>query len=135
MAVTGRKPKPPGQAVNRVKSQIDWREVPNVPFEGGPDLPSGGWSGFTVQWWDTVRTMPHCALWEKSDWLFALETAMLAELFAAAPREHAAELRARSKTLGITDEARRDLRIRYIDPPSTDTANATVTNLSDYRSL
>lgn len=135
MAVTGRKPKPQGQSVNRVKSQIDWREIPNVPFEGGPDLPEGGWTAFAREWWKAISTMPHCVLWERSDWVFAIETAMLADLFANSPKEHAAELRARSRTLGTTDEARRDMRIRYVDPSPTGDVPENVTPISDYRDL
>lgn len=122
-------------ARNRVKSNIDWREIPNIPFEGGPDLPTGGWASFTVKWWDTIRSMPHCVLWEESDWVYALETAMIADLFASAPKENAAELRTRSKTLGTTDDARRDMRIRYVDPVEAETVAENVSRIDDYRNL
>lgn len=37
--MTGAKPKPPGQKRHRVKSPIEWREVPAARFEGAPALP------------------------------------------------------------------------------------------------
>lgn len=138
MPVTGRKPKPAGQAVNRVKSDIEWREVPNVPFSGeSPDLPdetSVGtpWSSNARRWWATVRRMPHCILWSDSDWLFALATADLVDSY----RSHAPEIRQREKILGTTDDARRDLRIRYVDPmPDDSTVSENVALMDDYRNL
>ncbi|MEV2236688.1 hypothetical protein [Micromonospora sp. NPDC049891] len=51
----------------------------------------------------------------------------------------ATELRIREKLLGTTLDARRDLRIRYVDPkPAASPAGAAgagVTKLDDYRSL
>jgi hypothetical protein len=41
MPVAGRKPKPEGMKRNRVKSHLDWTEVPNLPYEGPvPELPT-----------------------------------------------------------------------------------------------
>ena len=37
MPVTGRKPKPPGEAVHRGKPTHDWTEVENVHPQGGED--------------------------------------------------------------------------------------------------
>jgi hypothetical protein len=138
MPVAGRKPKPPGQAVHRNKSEIEWREVVNVPYAGeSPDLPEltahgEEWSAFARTWWRTIRSMPHCILWSQSDWLFAIATADLVSAY----RSHAPEIRQREKILGTTDDARRDLRIRYIDAPTGETeSGAKVTKLDDYRDL
>ncbi|GAA4685620.1 hypothetical protein GCM10023215_21050 [Pseudonocardia yuanmonensis] len=137
MGVTGRKPKPPGQAVNRNKPTHDWTEVPRIPFEGGPDLPEGGvaWPAATVRWWDSVRRMPHAVLWDESDWRFALDTALIHAAMHAGDVRVATELRNREKVLGTTMDFRRDLRIRYVDPEPEAAPAAPVTKLDDYRGL
>lgn len=129
MAVAGRKPKAPGQALNRNKPTHDWTEVENVPYRDGPDLPAypvarldpesdplDGWHTMTLDWWDDVRSMPHARLWTRSDWRFAFDTALVADRFYSGDVKAAAELRIREKTLGTTADYRRDLRIRYIEP-------------------
>ena len=137
MPIAGRKPKPAGQARNRVKSEIDWREVVNVPFSGvSPDLPEltstdEPWPDLAVAWWQTIRRMPHCVLWSESDWMFAIATADLV----ASYRSHAPEIRQREKILGTTDDARRDLRIRYVDAPDGSAIEGNVSRLDDYRDL
>lgn len=137
MPTRGPLPKPAAQRARRNKESGDWREVPNRPYEGqSPDLPGDGWTSFTVLWWETVRAMPHCVLWSKSDWLFALESAMVAEKFAENQKDYAGELRMRGKVLGLTDDDRRRLQIRYVDPDSDDgLAGENVTQMSDYREL
>lgn len=142
--VTGRKPKPEGQKRNRVQSPIDWAVVPNTPHAGGPRLPrrEQGWPTATKRWWTAVSTMPHCRLWSESDWAFALDTAIVAAAFHSGDMRAAAELRQREKVLGTTLDARRDLRIRYVDPgapaPAEDEdqgeeAVPRVASLDDYR--
>lgn len=133
MAVTGRKPKPDGQAVNRMKPTHDWVEVADVPFDGeSPDLPEDTeWSSFTARWWEVVRHLPHAKLWHPGDWLAALECAFVVEQHWEDPT---AELRLREKNLGMTTDALRDLRIRYV--PVDDAADVeNVTQISDYRDL
>ena len=140
MSVTGRKPKPAGQAVNRVKPVHDWTEVPNIPFEGGPDLAemrSDGrrWSERTKAKWDAWRSMPHCKLWGPAEWDFAFDSIELAALVHDGEPRHATELRNREKVLGTTGDFLRDLRIRYVDPKPDTEADAGVTNIADYRDL
>lgn len=145
MAVAGRKPKPDGQSRHRGKPVHDWTEVVDVAFVGGPKLPSKmpngmPWSARTRKWWASVSSMPHCTLWSESDWSFALDTAFVAGIFhMQGSNVYATELRNREKVLGTTAEYRRDLRIRYVEPPSTgDPAEddpAGVTKLDDYRDL
>lgn len=103
----------------------DWTDVVDVPFPGpSPDLPKLAnrrrWSDLVVQWWEQVRSMPHCVLWSATDWQFAIETALMKDQFW---REYAAgdmkstaatEIRRREALLGTTAEARRQLRIRYV---------------------
>jgi hypothetical protein len=133
MPAPGPMPKPADQRVRRNKESGDWREVPNVPFDG-PALPHDVDTVFAARWWDKVRQMPHCALWSQSDWLFAEATAVIADAFSKSPKEFAAELRMREKVLGLTDDDRVRLRIRYVDAtPSTEGAN--VARMSDYRDL
>lgn len=96
----------------------EWTEVVDVPFDGvRPGLPrrKGGWPASTKRWWETVSRMPHCVLWSDADWQFALDTALLAAEFHEGNVRVAGELRQREKILGTTLDARRDLRIRYVD--------------------
>lgn len=136
MGVTGRKPKPDGQKRNRHQPVYDWVEVPDRPFKGRP-LPArqpGGaaWPPWTKQWWAAISKMPHCVLWGETDWRYALDTAVVAARFHAGDMRAAAELRNREKLLGNTFDARRDLRIRYVDPNCREEP-AGVTSLDDYR--
>jgi hypothetical protein len=127
MPVAGRKPKE-GEKRNRNPPVHDWTNVVDLPFTGrvpvrlpakrtlitrdGPErFPL---EEMTKRWWETVRSMPHCRLWSKSDWVFALETALVADLLFKGVASAAGELRHRERILGTTVDARRDLRIRYV---------------------
>lgn len=147
MAVAGRKMAPSGQKRNRAKSDIDWVDVPDVPYVGArPDLPStrtvvtrdGQESvsllSMTTKWWESTSSMPHCVLWTDSDWMFALTTALVADAAFCGIASAAVELRNREKVLGTTSEFRRGLRIRYTQPEVNETP-AEVTSLDDYRDL
>lgn len=138
MPITGRKPKPQGQAVTRHKPVHDWTEVIDTPFHGGhrlpPKMPNGKpWPTQTMRWWRVISTMPHCILWSDSDWFFAEHTARLVALFDAGMVTVAKEVRDRERVMGTTVDYRRDLRIRYIDPPAEVAEN--VVNIDDYRNL
>lgn len=140
MPVTGRKPKPPGQAVNRNKPAHDWVEVPDVPFAGAPKLPTQRpdgrkWPASTKRWWAAVSTMPHCSLWSKSDWMFAEHTARLVAAFDEGDFKQATEIRQREKKLGVTADDRRDLRVRYVEPKPDREDAENVSNIDDYRDL
>ncbi len=126
MAHTG--PPAKGNKVGRTPT-ADWTEVPNEPFTGPclVNLPAKcgrrKWNPLVLQWWEITRSMPHCRLWERSDWLFAVETAfMKQELWDSYDSEDGTkttawtELRRREGLLGTTAEERRKLRIRYVDP-------------------
>jgi hypothetical protein len=94
----------------------EWVDVPDVPYAGeAPDLPTEvAWQLQTRRWWDTVCRMPHCALWTEAEWRVALETAYVADAFYSGKTTTASELRRRECALGMTLDARRDLRIRYV---------------------
>jgi hypothetical protein len=124
MATAGRKPVD-GPKRNRAKPTHDWTLVADVPYDGDrPDLPKQtlvagkrmGLLAQTKQWWDVVSTMPHCVLWGPGDWMFALGTVYVAEAVFRGDMTRANELRVREKQMGVTLDARRDLRIRYVDP-------------------
>ena len=140
MPVRGQKPKPDGLKRNRVKPAFEWNDVPDVPFEAAPPLPSrrlGGkaWPAATRRWWAAVSTMPHCVLWTETDWLYAIDTAYVhGQFIAEADMKAEAALFRREKLLGTTVDSRRDLRIRYIDPGLAE-ADASVTDLVDYRAM
>jgi hypothetical protein len=76
--------------------------------------------------------MPHCVLWSETDWEYAVDTAQVHAQFSTGDMRVAAELRNREKLLGNTFDARRDLRIRYVDPNRPEEP-AGVTSLDDYR--
>jgi len=127
-----------GQPVrHRVKPRHDWLEVENKPFRGRHDLPAiqpdgRPWPDATRSWWKVISRMPHCRLWNPGDWQFALDTAMIAAAFHAGDIKQAVELRQREKVMGTTLDARRDLRIRYIEPlPKEERVG--VTAIEDYR--
>jgi hypothetical protein len=119
--------------------------VDNRPYTGPgserelPNMPGMDWFPQVEVWYETLRQMPHCVLWQASDWLFLLETAVLkqnfySELFGGTVHASmAAELRRREDQMGTTIEARRKLGIAYIDPAdeddeATETEPAAVTN-------
>lgn len=146
MPVTG--PKPSGrQLASRMPHRTDWTEVVNTPYSGPkPDLPKsrmimnpkGELQEFpletrTFEWWDAISTMPHCILWTKSDWQFAVDTAMVHADAAHGKTTAMAELRQREKIMGTTVDARRDLRIRYIDQEAEAVEIAPVASLTDRR--
>ena len=60
--------------------------------------------------------MPHCIFWDDADWDFARETLKLMHDFYAGKTSLASEIRLRGVRMGTTWDARRDLRIRYVDP-------------------
>jgi hypothetical protein len=78
--------------------------------------------------------MPHCVLWQPSEWHFALTAIELAAWVHDGETRWAGELRNWEKVLGTTVGTLRDLRIRYVDPPS-DAEVAAVTTMADYRDL
>ena len=139
MPIRGRKPKPPGEIVHWNKPTHDWTEIERVPFTGGPPLPASRpngrpWPTWTKARWGVWRRMPHCVLWEESDWLFAIDTLEIAAKFHEQGRMGlAAELRTRERILGTTVDYRRDLRIRYVDPRPPAPVIAMVPD--DYRDL
>lgn len=138
MPVAGRKPKPQGQAVTRHKPIHDWTDVPDVPYAGPiPKLPQrrGGWPARTKRKWGAWSTMPHCSLWGPAEWDFALDALELAAQFHEGNPRVATELRNRERVLGTTLDFRRDLRIRYVDPPKEQEQPASVTSLDEYRDL
>src|SRR6476620_8738633 len=107
MAIRGAKPKPAGQARHRNPVVHEWIEVPNVPFEGAPKLPvrrcnGRPWPARTRAKWRAWSSMPHCVLWQPSDWSFALDTLEHAALVHEGDARFNVELRAREKVLATT---------------------------------
>ncbi|TDC02104.1 hypothetical protein E1091_01490 [Micromonospora fluostatini] len=133
MAFTG--PEPKSVRLGRGLS-AEWTDVPDVPYAGpSPDLPELDlpWFPEVTSWWELVRRMPHCVLWSAMDWQFALHTAFMWQdwwknfysdrtVFA----NKSTEIRRREDQMGTTAEARRKLRIRYVDPePAAETGTST----------
>ncbi len=117
----------PKNAKHSRGSMTEWTDVVNTPYDGPrpslPKTPGVAWFPQVEAWWETLTTMPHCKLWEESDWVAAIDLAYLknlwwSEYFGGAPTmAMATEIRRREDNFGFTVEARHKLRIRYIDPP------------------
>lgn len=138
MAVAGHKPKPPGEALGNWKPAFEWTEVENTPNMKGPQLPKkrangADWLQRTRDKWLAWRKMPHASLWTDSDWDFALDSIEVAARFHGGASQMAPELRQREAILGVTADARRDLRIRYIAPKKPELA--VVHQADDFRDL
>jgi hypothetical protein len=146
MVMTGRKPSD-RPTVTRHKPTVDWTDVINVPYEGEkPTLPetrevmnkAGDVAVYPItpatrDWFDAVCSMPHCVLWGPSDWQFAVDTALVHAQAAVGIISAASELRQREKIMGTTVDARRDLRIRYVDPEPVGEVLAPVNDLAERR--
>lgn len=146
MGMAGRKPSE-RPVVHRVKPTVDWTDVINEPYSGDvPELPltrtivdkNGEPIEIPVEnrtrfWWNALTKMPHCVLWQDSDWAFALDTAMVHAAASHGQMTAMAELRMREKVLGTTVDSRRDLRIRYVEPEHETVALEVVTNIDDRR--
>lgn len=147
MALRGPDPNP--NSINRNQPAVEWTEVEDVPYKGKrPTLPAqrtiiaGGeqvaipLQAMTRDWWDTVTTLPHCKLWTPGDWNYALTTAIVADNAYTGVASAWAELRRRENDMGVTAEARRKLRIRYIPAsankaaPKTTRKTATAGNVT-----
>ena len=138
MPVAGRKPNEGKPVRHRVKPVHEWTEVEDDSFDGAPELPKPAqgrapWPPETKAWWKAVSRMPHCVLWDDSDWQFAFDTARVAAAFHVGDTKAATELRQREKVMGTTLDARRDLRIRYVPAGTVDAASAGVMAIDDYR--
>jgi hypothetical protein len=138
MPIPGPAPRDPAARRRANSPTVNWTEVPKVPFAGGPKLPARrpAWPSATRRWWSAVSSMPHAVLWCDSDWQFALDTARIVAAFHAGSYRLAAEVRLREAIMGTTVDARRNLRIRYVDPPVEDeggAASPNVTAMAQYR--
>jgi hypothetical protein len=77
--------------------------------------------------------MPHASLWTEADWQFALDTAEVAAAFHEGDTKMAVELRQREKIMGTTLDARRDLRIRYVEATEGKSDDEAVLDMDAYR--
>lgn len=158
MGLPGRKPTEDRSQVRFKGHVAEWTEVEDVPFADPPAMPDrdttvnyaeaglvpgSGWPESTQRWWRVICRMPHCALWTDGDWAFAMDTMETHARFAEGWRgATGAELRQREKLMGVYHDARRDLRIRYVEPKAKTKATGTeggasagVSRMSDYRNL
>jgi len=140
---------------NKPEPGTEWREVEDVPFLGAPALPArdegstradgrpigifaDSWPAATTRWYRAISRMPHAVLWNESEWEFVFSTAETHARFTEGWRGCAtgSELRMKEKLLGMTHDARRDLRIRYVPAKTTTTELPdNVTQLDDFRGL
>ncbi len=104
-------------------SSADWREYEDVPFAGAPPMPKPpgrrkSWHPMVEAWWATTSTMPHCVDWRPEDWTAVFELMYEKERYYSAKDDdkttaQLTEIRRREAALGIGDQARIQLRIRY----------------------
>lgn len=105
----------------------DWREYDDVPFNGAPPMPKPpsrrrGWHPMVEAWWQTTSTLPHAKDWRADDWQKVRELMYEKERYytATTPKEQTTaqltEIRRREDALGIGEQARRALKIRYKQP-------------------
>ncbi len=146
MGMAGRKPSD-RPTVTRHKPTVDWTEVPDRIYRGShPELPESRqvsqrdgsvlelpYPEATAQWWSALCKMPHCVLWQESDWAFALDTALVHAQAATGMISASAELRMREKSIGTTVDARRDLRIKYVELESEPLRVTIADNVDDRR--
>lgn len=142
MGLPGRTLDPDGNSRN--KPAVAWLDVVDKPYRGkkpvtlpktrvedGEEVPI---KDLTKQWWDVHTSMPHCSLWAPGDWQFALDTALLADMFYSGKHTVSADLRTRLKVMGATHDARLAMRIRYVktaaQKPVPSTAKATGSNVT-----
>ena len=114
----GRPPKDDGQKINKHPLVLEWIDVVDEPFDGPllEDLrPQWEWTHSTQQWWEAIRRMPHCALWRDPEWQFALLTAEMVQIYRSEKTASLlAQITRRELIMGVTADARRQQRIRYI---------------------
>ena len=145
MPLPGRKPN--DKAVNRNPPRVDWVAIDNVPYSGPvPELPESRTyinpqgevqevpiERRTREWWEAVTKMPHCVMWQASDWQFCLDTAMVHASASHGSVSAMSELRQREKIMGTTVDARRDLRIQYVEPQLLESVPAAVISIDERR--
>lgn len=132
MPVPGTKPKEDGEKRHRVRPTHEWIEVQDVPNPNPPSLPKGRWNAGAKRWWSVIAKMPHTVLWDDEDWDFATETLKLQHDFWAGKSTLAGELRLRRQRMGATWDARRDLRIRYVQALPEEEAKG-IAEFEDYK--
>lgn len=94
------------------------------------------WPAATRQWWEALSQLPHTVLWDRAEWQFAFDTATLVAAFHNGDLRLAMEIRTRERQMGATADARRDQRIRYVEPGTGQAIEedvASVTAMADYR--
>lgn len=103
----------------------EWREYDDVPFADAPEMPKPpgrrkSWHPMVEAWWKTTSTLPHAVDWRPEDWQKVFELLYEKErYYNAGAREEKqtiaqlTEIRRREDALGIGQQARIQLRIRY----------------------
>ena len=102
-------------ALRQLDAQVA-QNLQRLAFDGSRAVAAAAWPPDTVQWWRSIASMPHCVLWTEADWQYARDTMRIAAAFHLGNTRLAQELRLRERVMGTTADARRDLRVRYVDP-------------------
>ena len=97
----------------------------NIPFTGAPKLPTHRDNGKPWLWaalrqWHVWSRMPICSLWNESDGGYAMRALeVLAQWQEAGTAALCGEVRLMERVMGVTADARRSMRIRYVDSPGS----------------
>ncbi len=112
-----------GRTPNSQTHGGDWREYDDAPFDGAPPMPKPpgrrkSWDPMAEQLWQMASVMPHCKDWRAEDW-FALRMLMIEvdRYYRTGDDDKTmaqmSEIRKQKAALGIGEQARIQLRIRY----------------------
>jgi hypothetical protein len=118
-------PAPKVRKLGRTPSQAgDWRDYDDVPFEGAPPMPKPHgrkktWHPLVEAWWNSTSKLPHAKDWRDDDWLKVYEVMEEKQAYYTTTADlrkttQLTEIRRREDALGVGDQARRQLRIRYL---------------------
>lgn len=104
-------------------SNGEWREYPDVPFTGAPEMPKPpgkrrAWDDLAVEMWQKASVMPHCKDWRPEDWLNLRILITEVDLYyrttdAKKKTAQLTEIRRQMNALGIGEAGRRAQKILY----------------------
>lgn len=118
----------PGPTPKDDSTRTEWIDVEEKPYAGkvpismprarsmflAGEIIERDYLAETARWFKTVCSVPHATLWGPGDWALVESTLPVVDNAFLGVTSAAAELRRREDLLGLTIEARRKLRIRYV---------------------
>jgi hypothetical protein len=119
---------PPKDQVRHRNRRHEFEDIPNVPNTRMPRLPHyfrRRLGPAAMRWLIMVARSPQAVRFTNVDWLYVWESALFANEFYRDPGHpaKAREMDRREAKLGITEDSRRALRIRLVEPPKEQPGN------------